>query len=78
MKKNLWGEQDFCCKPALTGLIIFAEAKVIISPTTSEILFSGQRTREGGRGTVLLNGKESSQAKSAGERTMATPGESVC
>lgn len=77
MKKNLW-ENRISAKPALTEADWYLQRqKSIISPTTSEILFSGQRTREGGRGNCPSKWERQQPSKSAGERTMASWWESV-
>lgn len=50
MKKNLWREQDFCCKPALTEADHISEAKVHYFPNNFRniiLWLKDQRGREG-------------------------------
>lgn len=65
MKKNIWGEQDFCCKPARAEADHICRGKVPYFPQQLQKYYSLDKGPESERGGTffLLNGEGKQPSK---------------
>ena len=70
MKKNIWGEQDFCCKPALAEADLICRGKSPLFPQQLQKYYSLDKGPESERGgtVLLLNGEGKQPSKKSWEK----------